>query len=138
MLDVLNEEDEVLEFNRLEDKPRESKYSYDDRIVTATCTSVEPGTTAAGAPKLVLGFTIGDGPGAGVAIQMHVVEKVIHIAEKAAKALGYEQDRTKPKSQFPKSKLVGKPCRLDLRKESFNGKDRMKIFAVLPPESTGL
>lgn len=132
-LNVLDEEDEVLTFDAQPEEPRVSKYAYDDGIFAAVCTSITPGATLKGDPKVVFGFTLQEGPGAGVLIQSHVPQSIIWKAEKFAKALGFEQTKGE-KVKFPKSKLVGQACRLQLKRESFNGKDRMNIFAVLPPE----
>lgn len=132
-ISVLDPEEEVLEFDSQPEEQRESKYAYSDGIYEAVCTSVTPGITAKGDPKVVFGFTLQSGPGLGVLIQMHVSQKVIWKAEKAARSLGLEQVKGE-KVKFPKSKLVGQACRLQLKRESYNGKDRMNIFAVLPPE----
>jgi hypothetical protein len=133
LLNVLSEDDEALEFDTPAEAERPSKYAYASGVYGAVCTSITPGITAKGDKKVVFGFTLQDGPGVGVLISSHVPESILWKGVKYAKALGYEQTPG-GKTKFPKSQLVGKPCRLDLKQTEYNGKQRMEIFAVLPPE----
>ena len=144
MMEVLSPEQEEFTFDVPDQEPRESKFFYAAGKYRARCVDLEMGTTkpkegqTQGDPKVVLSYTLLEGPGEGVEMKQHlpVTKKMFWKLEEAAKALGVTYDAATKKISFKKSECIGKDVTLELVQSQFNGRDRMEIKKVLKAEGT--
>lgn len=135
-LEPVSAEEESFEFTGEEGdgSSRPSKYVFDEGQYLAKCVSLVKGVSGAGNPQYVASFIGLEGPASGLEFREYLPlsGKAVWKTENTVKALGVQKGPNN-KYAFKPSDVVGKSALLDLVKDTYDGKTRMKIKAVLTP-----
>jgi hypothetical protein len=155
-LDPVSPEEESFDFDVPDQGPQKSKYAFAGGKYRARVTDLDKGETKPkdgadrGDPKVVITYTLLEGPGEGVDFKQHLpvlrynpqlegenkfeAHPAFWKLEQAATALGVPYDKASKRISLKRAELVGREVMLDMTLGEFNGKARMEIRKVLKAE----